>query len=115
MKLSNKKLELIRPEILNTDDRIQAWFTCKNAGLNESSQHISGLNLGFNTNENKDIVKQHRKSLLSELDIKPQHIAYAEQVHGSKVKVVKKGDTYDGVDALITQTPGLTLAIQVAD
>lgn len=115
MKSSENKLELIRPETVNYAGNIQAWFTCKNAGYGEQKQNIPGLNFGFNTSERMEIVEKHRKNLLSVLDIDPQKIAYAEQMHSSEVKVVTKGGTHEGIDALVTQIPGLTLAIQVAD
>ncbi len=115
MKLSNKQLELIRPEVLNRNDGIQAWFTCKNAACYGDEQCITGLNLGFNTNEEESVVAQHRRDLLSALGIDEKKIAYAEQVHGNEVRVVEEGGTFQGVDALVTQAPGLVLAIQVAD
>jgi YfiH family protein len=115
MEPSDKKIELIRPEILNYAGSIQAWFTCKNAEFGAKNQTVPGLNFGFNTNEQKEIVEQHREELLSALNIDAEKIAYAEQVHGNKIKVVTKGGIYKGVDALLTKTPGLALAIQVAD
>lgn len=115
MEPSNKNIELIRPEILNYAGNIQAWFTCKNAEFGAKNQTVPGLNFGFNTNERKEIVEQHREELLSALNIDAEKIAYAEQVHGNKIKVVTKGGIYKGVDALLTKTPGLALAIQVAD
>ena len=115
MKLSNKQLELIRPEVLNRSDRIQAWFTCKNAAYFGTEQQVPGLNLGFNTNEQESVVAQHRRDLLSVLKLDENKIAYAEQVHGNEVRIVEEGGTFQGVDALVSQIPGLTLAIQVAD
>lgn len=115
MKLSNKQLELIRPEVLNRSDGIQAWFTCKNAAYFGTEQYVPGLNLGFNTNEQKSVVARHRRELLSVLKIDENKIAYAEQVHGNEVRIVEESGTFQGVDALVSKTPGLTLAIQVAD
>lgn len=109
------KPELIRPEIFKKSERVQAWFTCKNAAYYGNEQRVPGLNLGFNTNEKEGVVARHRKDLLSVLGIDEKEIAYAEQVHGNEVLIVEEGGTYQGVDALVTQAPGLTLAIQVAD
>ena len=115
MKPSENKLEMIRPKKVNYAGNIQTWFTCKNAEHEVQNQKIPGLNFGFNTNERKEVVEKHRKNLMSVLDINPQKIAYAEQVHGSNIKEVTEGGIYKEVDALITKTSGLALAIQVAD
>ena len=115
MTLSKNKPELIRPDIFKEDDGIKAWFTCKNADLYTKNQQIEGLNLGYNTAEEAEVVFRHRKELANLLNINLQEVAFAEQVHGSGVQVVSKGGTYNGVDALISRTEGITLAIQVAD
>lgn len=106
---------MIQPNILNGSESVQAWFTCKNADYNRVNQHIPGLNIGFNTDEKEEIVEQNRKDLLSKLKIDERDMAYAGQVHGNRVQVVTDGGTYADTDALITQIPGLALAIQVAD
>lgn len=116
MKSSKTKLELIEPKILNELDGIEAWFSCKNTHLDmEEAQNIPGLNLGLNTNEQREIVEHHRSQLLSQLEIDSESIAYAGQVHSNRVQVITRGGTYAGTDALVTEIPGLALAIQVAD
>lgn len=114
MKQLNKP-ELIQPEIFKKSECVQAWFTCKNVAYYSNEQRVPGLNLGFNTNEQESVVAQHRRDLLSVLGIDEKEIAYAEQVHGNEVLVVEEDGTFQGVDALVTKAPGLTLAIQVAD
>src|SRR5699024_4125036 len=74
-----------------------------------------GLNLGFNTSEAPDIVAKNRKALWQDQNISSDWVAYAKQVHSNRVKVVKNGGTFSNTDALITQVPGLAMAIQVAD
>ncbi|MGK7368989.1 MAG: peptidoglycan editing factor PgeF [Candidatus Halalkalibacterium sp. M3_1C_030] len=115
MKQYKDSPELIRPDIFKKNDGIKAWFTCKNADLYSANQKIAGLNLGYNTSENTEVVSRHRKELLDSLNIDIENVAFAEQVHGSSVQTVTKGGIYDGVDALISRTEGITLAIQVAD
>lgn len=115
MKPSQIELDIIEPEILNESNGIEAWFSCKNIQPGLEEHFIKGLNLGFNTNEKAEIVEQNRSLLLSSLGIDAEWIAYAGQVHGNRVQVVAQGGTYGETDALVTQVPGLTLAIQVAD
>lgn len=115
MKSSETKLEWIEPQMSSHSGTVDAWFTRKNADCVNSRRRIPGLNLGSNTGEDVQTVQQNRSLLLADLDIDSQWIAYAGQVHGNRVQVVSQGGTYPGTDALVTQIPGLALAIQVAD
>lgn len=93
---------------------VDAWFTHKNDQLNEEAA-ISGLNLGSNTTQEVESVEENRELLLNQIGIAPKWFADAEQVHGTNVQVISQGGTYTGIDGLVTQIPGLALAIKVAD
>lgn len=108
-------IEIIKPSIFEDHHRVEAFFTLKNSQFVADERNIEGLNLGFNTNEAPEIVKQNRQTLANEFDLEPEWIAFANQVHSNRVKVVTDGGTFANTDALITQIPGLALAIQVAD
>lgn len=115
MKNLETKFSLLTPDLISEDDKVQAWFTLKNQNYKRPGQQITGLNLGFNTSENKEQVAENRLSLLSSLDLDSDWIAYADQVHGTRIRFVSGGGTYPGTDGLITRVPELVLAIQVAD
>lgn len=108
-------IEVIRPKIFAGQKEHQAFFTLKNAQLLNGEAYIEGLNLGYNTQEIPEVVTQNRGRLLAEFGIDPDWIAFANQVHSNRVIIVKEGGTFAETDALITQIPGLALAIQVAD
>ena len=108
-------IEFIHPKILNKRKNIEAYFTLKNSHLKEEKASIKGLNLGFNTGDNKKVIKTNRATLFGQLNVDPQNVAFANQVHGNRIKEVTKGGTYAETDGLVTQIPGLSLAIQVAD
>lgn len=108
------KLSLIKPELVDETEMVDAWFTLKNQGYGNEHK-ISGLNLGFNTPEKKEVVAQNRLYLLSSLGLDPNWTAYADQVHSNRIQVVTDGGIYPETDGLITRIPGLTLGIQVAD
>lgn len=114
MKSLKTNFALIKPQLVNDDSTVRAWFTLKNAQFG-NDREIPGLNLGFNTSEKKEVVAQNRLSVLSNLEINPEWIAYADQVHSNRVQVVSQGGIYPTTDGLVTVIPGLTLAIQVAD
>lgn len=115
MKDLQTKFSLIEPELLKNEEGIRAWFTLKNREYGRSDHSIAGLNLGFNTPENKELVAQNRLALLSSLPLDPDWVAYADQVHSNRVQVVTEGGIYPSTDGLITRVPGLALGIQVAD
>lgn len=115
MKNLETKFSLITPELLSESEGIQAWFTLKNSEYGFEGSRIPGLNFGFNTSETKELVAANRLSLLSHLRLDPDWVAYADQVHSNRIQVVAEGGTYPSTDGLITQIPGLTLGIQVAD
>lgn len=115
MKDSRTDFALIRPQIIEDDETIRAWFTLKNSAFGKGHRTISGLNLGFNTAEEKGVVAKNRLKLFEQLDLDQQWIAYADQVHSNKVQSVTQGGIYPATDGLVTLIPGLTLAIQVAD
>lgn len=108
------KIDVIRPKIFR-NDWVKAFFTLRNNSISSEEQSISGLNLGFNTGEAPEIITQNRQLLLDKYHIKSDHISFANQVHSNRVKIVTKGGTYAETDGLITEVPGLALAIQVAD
>lgn len=104
------KIKLIHPSVFGDD--VRAFFTLKNKNYRSKSR-INGLNLGYNTSDIDKVVTQNRRILLDYTGIK--NIAYAKQVHGCSIKIVKKPTTVKNCDAIITQTAGLALAIRVAD
>lgn len=115
MKELQTDFSLIVPELIKEDEGIRAWFTLKNKKFRLPDSSIGGLNLGFNTPENKQVIAQNRLALLSDLKLDQEWVAYADQVHSNRVRVITEGGTYPSTDGLVTQIPGLTLAIQVAD
>lgn len=108
-------IKVIRPEVFAGQKDVQAFFTLKNAQLQNREAFVEGLNLGYNTQEIPEVVTQNRQLLLAELRIDRDWIAFANQVHSNRVTIVNEGGTFAETDALITQIPGLALAIQVAD
>lgn len=57
----------------------------------------------------------HHEEILGRLGFAPGALATAEQVHGGEAAVAKLAGRHDGVDALVTDVPGLALGIYVAD
>lgn len=115
MNTSQTGVDLIIPDIFDDEDRIEAWFTLKNPGLNSNPQGLPGLNLGSNTGEEKEKIEKNRNLLFDALDLDADWVAFADQIHSSRVQLITEGGMYPNTDGLVTAVPGLALAIQVAD
>lgn len=115
MKDLETEFSLLTPNLVSEEAKVRVWFTLKNQQYKRPAQQIPGLNLGYNTSEKKEEVAENRLLLSDSLNLDSDWIAYADQVHGTRVRSVTGGGTYPETDGLITRVPGLTLAIQVAD
>lgn len=116
VKFLKSEIEYIEPELFRNEDRVSAYFSLKNPALfSGESRNISGLNLGLNTDDSEKVIEGNRHFLLESLGIQTERIAYADQVHGTRIQEVTEAGTCPETDALITRMPGLALAIQVAD
>ena len=71
-------------------------------------------NLALHTGDDPVMVQSHRKSLQEELHL--DALQFMEQSHSDKVRIVEEFSQEDyPADALISKTPGLGLAVLVAD
>jgi len=105
--------DFIKPSIFDSDI-ISSWFTKVGESVQDEYK-IEGLNLGFNTDEDREVVKGNRNFLANSISIPIADIAFANQVHGIDIIEVTEGGIYDDIDGFITKKKGLALAIQVAD
>lgn len=108
-------IDLIKPQVFDSEGTVRALFTLKNAGFSGDGHAGGGLDLGTNTATELSQVAANRRHLFEAESIDPGWVAFAEQVHSNRVTVVTEGGTYAATDGLVTAVPGLTLAIQVAD
>lgn len=115
MSVLENNIEVIQPEIFSRGEGITAWFTLKNASLVSDDRNIPGLNLGFNTIEREEIIQNNYTALFEALDLDFHWVAFGNQVHGNRIRVVTQGGTYTETDGFVTQVSKLALAIQVAD
>ncbi|MBW3621900.1 MAG: peptidoglycan editing factor PgeF [Armatimonadetes bacterium] len=86
-------------------------------GGGTSDAPYASLNLGDHVGDDPHHVDQNRLRLTRALGLYPLWVT-AEQVHGGDVARVKEtdaGEKIPGVDALITRTPRLPLALMYAD
>ncbi|WP_163547356.1 peptidoglycan editing factor PgeF [Candidatus Frankia nodulisporulans] len=73
---------------------------------------VGGLNLGDHVGDDADAVAANRARLAARLGVP---VRYMRQVHGRQVALVREPGPPPEADALVTDVPGLALAVMVAD
>lgn len=92
-----------------------AVFTGRAGGV--SSGPYASLNLATHVADDAAAVAENRRRAAARLGVPPERVVWMSQVHGREVAVVDgpRADPVPAVDALVTTTPGLALAVVVAD
>ena len=85
-------------------------FTDRRGGV--SAGPFASLNLARSNGDDEWAVAENRRRLLAAFGEPP--LALMNQVHGTTVHVVSGPGVWEG-DGLVSNTPGLALAVQVAD
>ena len=71
--------------------------------------------MSFSVGDDEKIVKENRNLFFENLGIKPENVAYQKQVHEDKISFVTQGGSIGESDAMITDKPGIGLAVSIAD
>ena len=100
-----------------------AAVTARSGGV--SSGPYATLNLSLSVGDDPGCVRENRHRLAAGFGASLEDFVFARQVHGAGVRVVGAADRGSGafglddaiadVDALVTRTPGVVLAILTAD
>ncbi len=81
-----------------------------------SSGIFSGLNCGFGSSDQAEIVAINRARAAEALKVTPGDLVSLHQVHSAAVEVIDgRPDQPPRADALVTRQPGLALAVLTAD
>ncbi len=95
-------------------------FTTRYGGVSTGSQ--SSLNLAVGRGDSEENVEKNLRILGNALDFAPEKLVMTRQTHSDLVRVVTKKDCmgffhrdYPECDALVTNTPGVTLLVFTAD
>jgi YfiH family protein len=103
-------------EILTSDDlrdTRHGFFTRKGGA---SSGVFQGLNCGFGSSDQKEIVTINRARVAQAMEVAGDALVTIHQTHSADVEVIKETDQTTGpADAMVTDVPGLALGILTAD
>jgi len=101
---------------LNDLPGIRHAFFERTGGVSEGL--YTSLNCGFGSGDAPDRVAKNRVLALAQLDLEPNGLVTAYQVHSNRVAVVESPwprEAAPKVDAMVTRTPNLALGILTAD
>ena len=103
----------ISPKILSQFREIAAAQSTRHGGV--SPAPYDSLNLGKSTDDALENVAENRRRFCASLGFLPEQMAWSKQVHGDQIRIVEAPGGAEGFDALVTNVPGILLAVSVAD
>lgn len=104
-------LDIITDELLRP--MAHGFFTRKGGA---SSGVYAGLNCGFGSSDQHEIVAINRARVAEALQVPTDHLVGVHQVHSAKViTVTGPTDEKPEADALVTNIPGIAVSILTAD
>lgn len=102
-----------RPAVFALFEKIVAAESTRHGGV--SPAPFASLNLGKSTDDAPANVAENRRRLCTALGFAPRQLAWSKQVHEDKTCVVTAPGGTEGFDALVTNVPGILLAVSMAD
>lgn len=121
--VTDGRLKYIEFECLNTFGNLLTHCMSTRCG-GVSTGECSTLNLGFNRNDSRENVIQNYKLLCDSVGLDTGNLVMSNQVHGTVVRLIGKGDKgkgfsgdsdIAGVDGLMTVTPKVAMVTFYAD
>ncbi len=103
---------IIKPRIFEQHREITFGFNTK-LGLERAEPYF--FNVSYSVDDNHDTVSENREAYFNALNLDSSSIAYQKQVHGDSVTYVGKAGNCGESDGMITDVPGLGLAVSTAD
>jgi YfiH family protein len=88
-------------------------FTTRRGGV--SRDPFASLNLGLSVGDAREAVEENRRRALRAFGADPERTARVSQVHGAAVVEAREARPDLEADALVSDDPGWTLAISMAD
>lgn len=92
---------------------VELSFSTRLGGV--SAPPYQSLNLGRSTADGPEAVTENRRRFLAALELSPDRLATAGQVHGARIVEVSEPGHAPECDALLTRARGLALAVTTAD
>lgn len=104
---------LRRPVVFAPFRNVVAAESTRHGGV--SSTPFASLNLGKSTDDDPANVAENRRRFCAALGFSPAQMAWSKQIHADQVRLVMAPGGAEGFDALVTNVPGILLAVSTAD
>jgi YfiH family protein len=91
-------------------------FSTRHGGIEHLSE--TSLNLGYVSWDNRKRVKENRQRFLAALNLESANLTALQQIHSDRFIIITESRNQENPpegDALLTQIPGVALAVQMAD
>lgn len=119
--INRNGLEYIKFPKLSACGEVRHLFSTRLGGV--SSGRYASMNLSFTNGDERENVLENYRRLCSSEDVELSHLVLSRQTHTSNVKAVTEADrgtgiftpSFNDVDGLITDRPGVALVTQYAD
>jgi YfiH family protein len=102
-----------KPALFNQFPHLVAAQSTRHGGV--SPAPFASLNLGLSVGDERENVRENRRRFFNGLGIEPGQVALSHQVHGDGVLYADTPGHREGYDALVTDVPGVFLAVSIAD
>lgn len=109
---SNIKM-IDKPGVFAPFKALSAGQSTRHGGV--SPAPWQSLNLGKSTDDDPANVAENRRRFCTAMGFEVAQLAWSRQVHGDQIRVVTVPGGSEGFDALVTNVPGILLAVSVAD
>lgn len=102
----------IKPIIFSRYGELVSGMSTRNGGV---SKGTFGMNLSLSVGDDRERVRENRVRFFTALGADSERVAFARQVHSAVVRYVDGPGEYHECDGLVTDRPGVYLAVSVAD
>jgi YfiH family protein len=102
-----------RPAIFDKIQNTIAAESTRHGGVSPFPYH--SLNAGYYTDDDPRNIRENRDRLFATLGISESQVASSHQVHGDQILLAEAPGCYEGYDALMTNCPGVFVAVTIAD
>lgn len=108
--------------LLEREGWLAHGFSTRLGGV--STGETGSMNLGFAREEDKENVRENYRRIAAAIGFEPERLVFTWQTHTANIRTVREEDaglgfirerTYQDVDGLVTNVPGITLACFAAD
>jgi YfiH family protein len=112
-KTANPAQQYLVPDCFRKYPDLIALQSYRNGGVSDGNYF--SLNLGKNTLDSEENVRENTRLLCAATGIDPECMVSSGQVHGTSILHAERPGHYDGYDAFITDRTNLFLCIFTAD